>query len=141
MLVQGSQLQQGAWEELFWYGKGSSTFFSASKHMGRGSHCNSRAACWESPAPASMEMPLLNSAPFNSLISSTFLGSSPNEGTVIRACWFPHSHTKADCLLSTGKEGGREGFALYNVILVLKANLLIRHKSLQKAGSHTAPLL
>lgn len=27
MLVSGSQPQQGAWEELFWYGKGSSTFF------------------------------------------------------------------------------------------------------------------
>lgn len=88
-----------------------------------------------------MEMPLLNSAPFSSLISSTFLGSSPNEGAVIRACWFPHSHTKADCLLSTGNEGGGEGFALYSVILVLKANLVMRHKSLQKAGSHATPLL
>lgn len=27
MLVSGSQPQQGAWEELFWCGKGSSTFF------------------------------------------------------------------------------------------------------------------
>lgn len=91
------------------------------------------------PVPASMEMPLLKSAPFSSLISSTFLGSSPNEGAVIGAWRFPHSPTKADCLLSSGKERGGEGLATPSVILVLKAHLLKRHKSQQKTGSRVSP--
>lgn len=91
------------------------------------------------PVPASMEMPLLKSAPFSSLISSTFLGSSPNEGAVIGAWRFPHSPTKAACLLSSGKEGGGEGLVTPSVILVLKAHLLKRHKSQQKTGSRASP--
>lgn len=56
-----------------------------------------------------MEMPLLNSVPFSSLISSTFLSSSLKKGSVITACGFPHRPFQGRLFAEYRQRGRRRG--------------------------------